>query len=343
MHRRRRATSPTSAAGAATPRSTGRWRSCCATRARPHRLLAWEPWGGDERQFCSPGFDLPVGTLMRTPHGEFDGYHTSADGLDRIRPESLAEAVDECLALVDVLETNRRLHQPEPVRRAAARSPRPLPHGRRRGRDARRRARAALGAERQRRRARPCSTSPATPGCRTKPSAARRSGSSAPSCSRLADHGRARPGHRCERADRRPGPRPARGRAGRGRGTEPYAAPGRGPAPLGRLRPVRARGDDRGRRAGAAGRSHPPRRRGPRRPHARRRRADPAHEPDRHSGAARGGDPAGLPPDRAQRIAAGGTGRRRTRGRAAVAVRRLPGGGERLWAHVLPRSSTRRW
>ena len=60
----------------------------------PHRLLPWEPWGGDERQFCSPGFDLPVGTLMRTPHGEFAGYHTSADGLDRIRPESLAEAVD---------------------------------------------------------------------------------------------------------------------------------------------------------------------------------------------------------------------------------------------------------
>ena len=75
---------------------------------RPHRLLPWEPWGGDERQFCSPGFDLPVGTLMRTPHGEFDGYHTSADSLERIRPESLAEAVDTCLQLVDVLESNRR-------------------------------------------------------------------------------------------------------------------------------------------------------------------------------------------------------------------------------------------
>jgi aminopeptidase-like protein len=74
----------------------------------PHRVLPWEPWGGDERQFCSPGFDLPVGCLMRTPHGEFAGYHTSADGLDRIRPESLAQAVDVCLDLVDVLESNRR-------------------------------------------------------------------------------------------------------------------------------------------------------------------------------------------------------------------------------------------
>ena len=74
----------------------------------PHRVLPWEPWGGDERQFCSPGFDLPVGTLMRTPHGEFGGYHTSADSLELIRPESLAEAVDRCLELVEVLESNRR-------------------------------------------------------------------------------------------------------------------------------------------------------------------------------------------------------------------------------------------
>jgi len=73
----------------------------------PHRVVDWEPWGGDERQFNSPGFDLPVGCLMRTPHGEFDGYHTSADGLDRIRPESLGEAVRVCLDVVDVLETNR--------------------------------------------------------------------------------------------------------------------------------------------------------------------------------------------------------------------------------------------
>jgi aminopeptidase-like protein len=75
---------------------------------RPHRILPWEPWGGDERQFCSPGFDLPVGSLMRTPHGEFDGYHTSADSLDRISPESLEDAVRTALDLVDVLETNRR-------------------------------------------------------------------------------------------------------------------------------------------------------------------------------------------------------------------------------------------
>ncbi len=73
-----------------------------------HRILPWEPWGGDERQFCSPGFDLPLGTLTRTPHGEFDGYHTSADSLDLIRPESLGDAVEACLQVIDVLESNRR-------------------------------------------------------------------------------------------------------------------------------------------------------------------------------------------------------------------------------------------
>ena len=74
----------------------------------PYRIVDWEPWGGDERQFCSPGFDLPVGCLMRTPHGGFDGYHTSADSLDRIRPESLGDAVLAVLDVVEILETNGR-------------------------------------------------------------------------------------------------------------------------------------------------------------------------------------------------------------------------------------------
>ena len=75
--------------------------------AASHRIVEWEPWGGDERQFCSPGFNLPVGCLMRTPHGGFDGYHTSADNLERISPESLAESVQVCLSIIDILETNR--------------------------------------------------------------------------------------------------------------------------------------------------------------------------------------------------------------------------------------------
>ena len=76
---------------------------------RPHRVLEWDPWGGDERQFCSPGFNLPMGTLQRTPHAEYEGYHTSADSLDRMSPAGMAEAVRTLLDVIDVLETDRTL------------------------------------------------------------------------------------------------------------------------------------------------------------------------------------------------------------------------------------------
>jgi aminopeptidase-like protein len=65
------------------------------------------PYGYDERQYCSPGFDLPVGCLMRTPHGRFPEYHTSADGLELVRPEHLVDTLGKCLLTFDVLERNR--------------------------------------------------------------------------------------------------------------------------------------------------------------------------------------------------------------------------------------------
>ena len=71
-------------------------------------MIPFEPWGGDERQFCSPGFDLPVGALSRTPADKFPGYHSSADDLDLVRPEFLADSFRRCLEIVDVLETNGR-------------------------------------------------------------------------------------------------------------------------------------------------------------------------------------------------------------------------------------------
>ena len=65
------------------------------------------PWGGDERQFCSPGFDLPVGALTRTPHGLFPEYHSSADDLDLITAESLGDSLAATLEILDVLEADR--------------------------------------------------------------------------------------------------------------------------------------------------------------------------------------------------------------------------------------------
>jgi aminopeptidase-like protein len=64
------------------------------------------PYGYDERQFCSPGFDLPVGCLMRTPHGRFPEYHTSADDLSFVQPASLADSLSKCMAALSIVDNN---------------------------------------------------------------------------------------------------------------------------------------------------------------------------------------------------------------------------------------------
>lgn len=69
-------------------------------------ILDFSPYGYDERQFCSPGFNLPVGCLMRTPNGSFTQYHTSADNLDFVKPSLLAESFTVTVAIVSFLEGN---------------------------------------------------------------------------------------------------------------------------------------------------------------------------------------------------------------------------------------------
>lgn len=76
-------------------------------RDEPHRVVAFDPRGADERHYCSPGFDLPVCALMRTYFNESDAYHTSDDNLDFIRPDKLVEAVQACLGICQALEANR--------------------------------------------------------------------------------------------------------------------------------------------------------------------------------------------------------------------------------------------
>ena len=72
-----------------------------------HEIQDFSPYGYDERQFCSPGFNLPVGRLSRTPHGRFPEYHTSADDLAFVQPAALAGSFAACVDLLDVLETDR--------------------------------------------------------------------------------------------------------------------------------------------------------------------------------------------------------------------------------------------
>jgi aminopeptidase-like protein len=68
------------------------------------RILPFEPYGYDERQYCSPGFDLPVGCLMRSQNGTFPEYHTSADNLDFVKPHALANSLGLLESVVAMIE-----------------------------------------------------------------------------------------------------------------------------------------------------------------------------------------------------------------------------------------------
>ena len=81
---------------------------------QPHRTIDFYPYGYDERQYCSPGFNLAVGCLMRSQHGQFPEYHTSADNLDFVHPEFLADSLEKCVAVTDILERNRRYQNLNP-------------------------------------------------------------------------------------------------------------------------------------------------------------------------------------------------------------------------------------
>ena len=74
----------------------------------------FSPSGYDERQYCSPGFNLAVGSLTRTPHGCFPEYHTSADNLDLVQPEYLADSLTKYLTVMEVLEYNRTYLNTQP-------------------------------------------------------------------------------------------------------------------------------------------------------------------------------------------------------------------------------------
>jgi aminopeptidase-like protein len=77
-------------------------------------ILEFSPYGYDERQYCSPGFNLPVGCLMRSVSGSFPEYHTSADNLDFIKPQALGASFRVCAAIIDVLENNGRYRNLNP-------------------------------------------------------------------------------------------------------------------------------------------------------------------------------------------------------------------------------------
>ena len=64
------------------------------------------PYGYDERQYCAPGFNLPVGLFSRSKFGAIPEYHTSADNLDFIRPEALSESYRLINETIGAIEAN---------------------------------------------------------------------------------------------------------------------------------------------------------------------------------------------------------------------------------------------
>lgn len=69
-------------------------------------ILPFSPYGYDERQFSSPGINLPAGNFSRSPWGSFPEYHTSADNMDFISQESLADSLAKIRGVLHLLERN---------------------------------------------------------------------------------------------------------------------------------------------------------------------------------------------------------------------------------------------
>lgn len=76
-------------------------------RPRSYREYSFADRGSDERQFCAPGVDLPVASVMRSKHGTFPEYHTKADDLSVISAKGLGDSFRCYQRIIETIEANR--------------------------------------------------------------------------------------------------------------------------------------------------------------------------------------------------------------------------------------------
>ena len=72
-----------------------------------HSVIPFAVGGSDERQYCSPGFNLPVGSIIRSRYQVYPEYHTSLDNKSFISFPHLEETVAFCLSICEALELNQ--------------------------------------------------------------------------------------------------------------------------------------------------------------------------------------------------------------------------------------------
>ena len=73
---------------------------------KDYKLIDFSPYGYDERQFNSPGINLPIGSLTRSQYGQYPQYHTSADNLELVTAEAVEASLRAYLSVADILDNN---------------------------------------------------------------------------------------------------------------------------------------------------------------------------------------------------------------------------------------------